>query len=46
MVLDEAIVIKIEKYKKEKLKKLAAKENRTLSGYIKHILEEVLKKNQ
>jgi|TARA_B100000315_G_C14519589_1_gene560879 predicted DNA-binding protein len=46
MVQDETIVIKIDKHKKERLKKLAAKENRTLSGYIKHILEDVLKKNQ
>ncbi len=45
MIQDENIVIKIDRHKKEKLKKLAAKENRTLSNYIKNILDEVLKKN-
>ncbi len=45
MVQDDTIVIKIDRIKKEKLKKLAARENRTLSSYIKNILEGVLKKN-
>lgn len=45
MVQDETIVIKIDKHKKERLKKLADKENRTLSGYIKNILDKILKDN-